>query len=1139
MTISARLPAVRSLSKILPDGTEGGKEFARVVGLLLLSEAKRTGLEFSMFDDASGDYEGLDSFSRKPKSKDVVGYQYKFFPSPLSDAHRQQVRASLQHALDRSKRLKLIKWVLVTPDDFKNSGRRINSGDVEWFDKLRDDFKNKVEIEHIGHSKLQALFMQAPYLCLFYYPTLIQSGNDRRKSIQELRGQYDLNMRTRYGRIEFVGMSVYKEEASRRIPLEDIYIPLSVVPERSTEETDETPRVNPTSFLISGAKTVILGDPGSGKSTLLAFLALVGISESLQSRCKYSADGRLTIVVTLRRYADELKTRNNLPLLDYIVEVAKADFNICSLDKSFYEYYLETGQAIVFFDGLDELPGAGYKTTVRKRIESFTTSYPANTIVVTSRLVGYEAEARFDDTYEHFRVAKLRVTEIERFITDWYTARIEDEAEKQRNSQDLIRVITHPDSESIRALARNPLLLTIVALVHRIDAVLPDQRVVLYQKCTETLLNTWYKAKRRDEDAIKGRVERRNRLRIEAIAYWMHKKSLGEQGRSVAPRQEILNFLTAYISENEKLKESDDPSEDQAEVFLDFIKDSAGLLIEAGDGLYSFIHLTFQEYLCATHLAAFGETGGAQSIWKELKGDLQNPRWREVVRLLVASLRSTSAQAFFVNKLLSEKSATKGRDTVLLLIGLLRDAIEPAELCAEDIVTRALETLQSQKKLNDIRTIDTALRAWALKNEANLDQVMLVWRKLFDQADDRTSLILALIRPSVGLPSLVNAEEVVLNKRCNSPELAIFRSLILRPGKPSYSDKDLIGLNYAHALWALDNPEANAAAAIGFCLSILLTSSHGPRRLLIRQIALISVDGYGPSFDHTMNLLAIGMPSGDIHPIVTKALENALLNRNIKRNRERPETVLAGLLGKHIKPTPRTQQNKVNRGDKLIRIFEPGLSDLAAKFGVPNSVIALKDKLREGNSHTRELYFARESFAEKMNKTPNYYWDTLRSSDIFDGLLESLQVCLDIKLPPHWKEAVQITLEQSVPDAIAKYFDQREWVQLNDRLSKNNATESDIDFAAWLILFDIWIWARNGYVFDEPSPLENIINTARSLKNPILDFSLAIHYATQKPKEGATVLNRLLSSPHSDVKNLLIESGWPLWTDGEIVVSPS
>ncbi|WP_131423811.1 NACHT domain-containing protein, partial [Comamonas thiooxydans] len=451
-----RIPAQASLTKILPEGTEGGKEFARITSLLLLKQAKATGRTFAIFDDASGDFEGLDSYSFENKTKNAIGYQYKFYPSPLSNSHRQKITEALDNAIKKSSQLKLKKWILVTPDDLKNSGTRKNGGDVSWFEELRTEKeKHGLEIEHIGHTKLQDLFLGAPLVSLFYYPQLVPNGASRAKTIEEIRAAYDLQMTSRYGRIEFVGMPVYKEDTSRRVPLDEIYIPLSVVGERAAPETDETPRINPITLLERGKRSVVLGDPGSGKSTMLAYLALVGISSSLQARSGACSDDRLTVVIALRRYADELKHSFDLPLVEHMVNVAAADFNLLGVSPEFFEFYLETGRAIVMFDGLDELPSSKFKATVKQRIESFSSAYPLSSIVITSRLVGYDIDFRLDNSYAHYRVAKLRLPEIKKFIFDWYSARLDHQRDIKNNSNDLIGVVERAENESIRDLARN------------------------------------------------------------------------------------------------------------------------------------------------------------------------------------------------------------------------------------------------------------------------------------------------------------------------------------------------------------------------------------------------------------------------------------------------------------------------------------------------------------------------------------------------------------------------------------------------------------------------------------------------------------------------------------------------------------
>lgn len=1114
--IGKRLPAVKSLSSSLPAGTEGGKEFARIIGLLLFQDAKKNGSDFSLFDDASGDFEGLDGYSRAKRSKDAVGYQYKFFPSPLSDAHRAEIKKSLKHALECTDKLQLKKWVIVTPDDFKNSARRKNGGDVSWFEGLRSDNPD-VEIEHYGHSKILSLFLQSHYLCLYYYPSLVHSGEQHKKSIQAWRVQYDDNMRKKYGRIEFVGMSVYKEEASRRIPLEEIYIPLSVVPERSIEEGEDTARINPYVFLKPGSKNIILGDPGSGKSTLMCFLALAGINKALQVRCETIEDNRLTVVVTLRRYADELKRRRNLPMLDYMLEVAQADFNMCGLQNDFFSYYIESGQAILLFDGLDELPSKEFKSLIRQRIDSFAESFPSNTIIVTSRLVGYEAESRFDDSYGHHRLAKLKVSEIERFIDDWYAARIDDAVEKNRNAADLVKIIKHPDSDSIRELARNPLLLTIVALVHRIDAVLPDQRVVLYQKCTETLLNTWYKAKRQDEEAAKGRIERRNRIRVEAIAYWMHRRSLKGKGRSVAPREELIEFLAKHISEHETLRPQDELAEDQAEIFVDFIKNSAGLLIEAGDGLYSFIHLTFQEYLCATHLAAFGETGGTASIWAELRGDLQNPRWREVVRLLVASLRSTQAQTYFVERLLEDSDAKLTRDNILLLLGLLRDAIEPAENNVDDIITNCFETLLKLTDRSDVNAVIQSFLHWLMKEEPNESLCAIAWQKLYNVVTvaDRTKML--LINAALVVPT---QWEEILNYPPVDDSIESDVAKFLNGGDNSPGTSVIAEKLYALSVFlAFDSPSSNVEAAILTTCSVALDSASSSSRIFLKELALVGCGG-GPHRDNGMNMVSIAASRvSDIPEEIERSLSHCLESDRFKlRGNEGIarciEAFIEASTGKKIS----SSRSYSYEGGKV--------RDKARSLGIPDKL--LKARSRRETSNVIKLIHS--EYALKRKEEPSIFWSRLRLSEIFGrDFVRSFEGCSGIKMEGLWDQALYSGLVGKIPRSIERFFSSKSRLEIQNKVLGVEADEDTLYFAAWMVLFDLWAWSGGCYDKGQESSVRKFIVALRSssaFEYPPIKLSILIHSLVTEPTESnqAELLKYWQSS--SEVGVMLSQAGW-------------
>ena len=113
-----------------------------------------------------------------------------------------------------------------------------------------------------------------------------------------------------------------------------------------------------------------------------------------------------------------MKANDNLSLIDYIRENVAADFSIAYISTEFLEYYLESGQAILLFDGLDELPTPSFKQKIRNRIRNLTETYPGNTTVVSSRIYGYEGAFRFDDReFAHHRLAKLRIEEIEQFVS--------------------------------------------------------------------------------------------------------------------------------------------------------------------------------------------------------------------------------------------------------------------------------------------------------------------------------------------------------------------------------------------------------------------------------------------------------------------------------------------------------------------------------------------------------------------------------------------------------------------------------------------------------------------------------------------------------------------------------------------------
>ena len=336
---------------------------------------------------------------------------------------------------------------------------------------------------------------------------------------------------------------------------------------------------------------------------------------------------------------------------------------------------------------------------------------------------------------------------------------------------------------------------------------LPDERVVLYRKCTETLLNTWHKWKfRQDAEHLKGRVERRNRQRIEAIAHWMHRRGgdVRRGQRAIAPYEELRAFLVQHIEATERWHQPDADAIDLAEEFLEFVKKRAGLLIEVCDGQYSFVHLTFQEYLTATHILTTELARRGSGNLEEHQGrDRPCPRWREVIRLLIADLKSTESQEALIDELMG--AAPKGGQTPLtmLLAGLLLDGIEPAEARQEKIVGQLLWRQRPPAAPEELRPALAMLRAWLARSPA-CEQIFAGVLRTVAEANGAPNqdLALALLVAALEIQSAEAAEFMTRVGEGRSREAQFFRRFVgAGPGEADSSrlEDDL------DMLWAFED----------------------------------------------------------------------------------------------------------------------------------------------------------------------------------------------------------------------------------------------------------------------------------------------------------------------------------------------
>lgn len=380
-------------------------------------------------------------------------------------------------------------------------------------------------------------------------------------------------------------------------------------------------------------RCVLLGAPGSGKTTLMSYFAVALSTEETQVDLGL-ANAHLPILVRIRDWVRSSHTN----LLDYVRWFATDKLAVKDLPAGFFEHWLEAGKALILLDGLDEVASESRRDEVVNQIECFLQhgAYCHNPAIITSRPAGYKQAYFRTEEFPHYDLQAFDEKKIDQFIQNWYDNRFRDPEESQRRQQTLKKALSERDR--IQVLAKNPLLLTIIALIHRQEAYLPRKRHQLYNRAVETLLINWDANKELDYKWPLEYLKRDTvRRMMEQLAYWIHSYgSTGDaEGGTLIDKNELIHQLGRFIAEEAGIKRYQ--AEAEAQRFLDYIRERTGLLNEQGQDCYAFVHKTFQEYLCAQEIKyRADEEYDEELILTPIREHLHEPHWKEVLLLLIA-----------------------------------------------------------------------------------------------------------------------------------------------------------------------------------------------------------------------------------------------------------------------------------------------------------------------------------------------------------------------------------------------------------------------------------------------------------------------------------------------------------------------
>ena len=437
---------------------------------------------------------------------------------------------------------------------------------------------------------------------------------------------------------------------------------------------------------------LILGDPGAGKSSLLQYLALDWAE---------TPTAEIPLLIELRQYV----TDENKPK-DFLEFFHQGKRKICELNQLKLGEILQAGNALVMFDGLDEIFDKHRRNGVITEIIAFTNKYNRVRVIVSSRSVGYDAGRLENAGFRHFTLDDLNEAQIREFIEKWHRFALHDDKESDRKEMRNRLQTAIKDSPAIGELAGNPLLLTMMAILNR-KQTLPRNRADLYEEAAKLLLYNWdieYKKMQLTLDDVDLDAKQ---AMLRRIAYYMQASHQGLKANSIQ-RDALEEEFVAY------LKSRDVPNPRRvANQLIDQLRQRNFILCHYGNDDFGFVHRTFLEFFCAAEFvkrfSKRGTKGGGLSL-KELQADVYGKHWRdeswhEVLRLIIGSKNFDEEFAGeIIDFLIRIQPVDEGVDALLLAADCYAEINNKNKIAAtsEQLLQSLKLAFNQEKKIQEI-----------------------------------------------------------------------------------------------------------------------------------------------------------------------------------------------------------------------------------------------------------------------------------------------------------------------------------------------------------------------------------------------------------------------------------------------------
>jgi predicted NACHT family NTPase len=358
-------------------------------------------------------------------------------------------------------------------------------------------------------------------------------------------------------------------------------------------------RLTSPGFDVANAKDklLILGKPGAGKTTFLKHLAIDWCNGKFQPDL-------IAVFIEFRQIRDQ-----SWRLIDAI------GIELKIRDENQIKALLRDGKLLILMDGFDEVPTQDLRIQVQQQLAQVVRDYSRNRYIMTCRT---QIMQRIPDNFNSVEVADFNIDQVQKFVHNWFQANGKNEPEIKLEWRNFKSAIDK--NSALKELTSTPVLLGLMCLVLQDEGKIPSQAGLLYERGIRLLLRKW-----NDDKAIDG-------WEIGTVAY---------RNLDLSQKENLLIEIAARKFENPRnfvLFEQDDllkqiikylhfENDTDARAVLKAIESQHGLLVERADELWSFSHLTFQEYFTTKWLLRLSP--------EELSQKTGDARWREVVQQIV------------------------------------------------------------------------------------------------------------------------------------------------------------------------------------------------------------------------------------------------------------------------------------------------------------------------------------------------------------------------------------------------------------------------------------------------------------------------------------------------------------------------